>query len=69
MRIWTAEQRQRQRELIQLWKPWTKSSGAKTPEGKKRSAQNAFKTGKSVQVRELIKNINKLLQTQKDLIG
>ena len=69
MRNWTPEQRQRQRELIQLWKPWTKSTGAKTPDGKKRSAQNAFKTGKSVQVRELIKYINKLLQTQKDLIG
>lgn len=69
MRNWSAEERQRQRELIQLWKPWTKSTGAKTPDGKKRSAQNAFKTGKSVQVRELIKYINKLLQTQKDLIG
>ena len=69
MRNWSTEGRQHQRELIQLWKPWTKSTGAKTPEGKTRSAQNAFKTGKSVQVRELIKNINKLLQTQKDLIG
>jgi hypothetical protein len=68
MRNWSAEERQRQRELIQLWKPWTKSTGAKTPEGKKRSAQNALKTGKSLEFREFIKFINRLLKVQKDLI-
>jgi hypothetical protein len=68
MRNWTPEQRQRQSELIQLWKPWTKSTGAKTPEGKKKSAQNAFKTGKSLEVREMIKQLNKLLKDQKELI-
>ena len=68
MRIWTAEQRQRQRELIQSWKPWTKSTGAKTPDGKKKSAQNAFKTGKSLEIREMIKRLNKLLKDQKELL-
>jgi hypothetical protein len=68
MRNWTTEQRQRQRELIQRWKPWTKSTGAKTPEGKKRSSQNAYKTGKSLEFREFIKFINRLLKDQKDLI-
>jgi hypothetical protein len=55
--------------LIQRWKPWEKSTGAKTPEGKKSSAQNSFKTGKSLEVRELIKFLNGLLKDQKDLIG
>ena len=70
MRNWTPEERQRHRELIQRWKPWTKSTGAKTPEGKKRSRQNAYKTGKSleVEVMELIKYLKKLLREQKDLI-
>lgn len=68
MRNWTIEQRQRQRELIQLWKPWTKSTGAKTSKGKKRSSQNAYKTGKSLEIRELFKYLNKLLKDQKDLI-
>ena len=68
MRIWTAEQRQRQRELIQRWKPWTKSTGAKTPEGKKRSSQNAYKTGKSPEVRELIKYLHSLMRRQKAFI-
>ena len=69
MRNWLTEERQRQRELIQRWKPWTKSTGAKTPEGKTRSAQNAFKTGKSIEIREMIKQLNKLLKDQKYLIG
>lgn len=67
-RNWTLEQRQRQRELIQRWKPWEKSTGAKTAQGKKRSGQNAFKTGKSLEVRELIKYLNGLLREQQKLI-
>ena len=69
MRNWTPEQRQRQRELIQRWKPWKKSTGAKTPEGKKRSSQNSFKTGKSLEARELIKQLNGLLRDQKGFIN
>ena len=61
-------ERQRQRELIQLWKPWTKSTGAKTLEGKKRSVQNAYKNGKSLENREMIRQLNKFLKKQKDLI-
>jgi hypothetical protein len=65
MRNWTAKQRQRQRELIQRWKPWKQSTGAKTPEGKKRSAQNAYKTGESLDIRELFKYLNRILREQK----
>ena len=68
MRIWTAEQRQRQRELIQRWKPWTKSTGAKTLEGKRRSSKNSFKTGRSLETREMLKQLNKLLKAQKKLL-
>lgn len=68
MRNWTLEQRQRQRELIQSWKPWTKSTGAKTPEGKRRSSKNSFKTGKSLETREMLKQLNKLLKAQKKLL-
>ena len=69
MRNWTAEQRQRQRELIQRWKPWEKSTGAKTIEGKTNSSRNATKDGKSLEVRELIKRLNGLLREQKDLLN
>jgi hypothetical protein len=55
--------------LIQRWKPWEKSTGAKTPEGKAKVSKNAIKAGKSLEVRELIKYLNGLLREQRNLIG
>jgi len=66
---WTAQRRQRQRELIQTWKPWNRSTGARTPEGKARSSQNATKSGSSLEIRELIKQMNAMLREQKDLLS
>src|SRR6266516_3609864 len=40
---WTPDRRARQRELIQRWKPWERSTGPKTAEGKARVARNAYK--------------------------
>ena len=45
-----------------------RSTGAKTPEGKKRSSQNAYKTGDSLEMRELIKAMNRMLKQQRDLL-
>jgi hypothetical protein len=42
---WTLERRQRQAVLIQRWKPWEKSTGAKTLEGKAASSRNSLKHG------------------------
>jgi hypothetical protein len=67
-RKWTPEQRLRQSEAIRRWKPWERSTGAKTDYGKVISSKNATKTGDSVYVRELIKQMNQILKEQKDLI-
>ena len=40
-RKWTKEQREKQRQLIQKWQPWEKSTGPKTSQGKNKSSQNA----------------------------
>jgi hypothetical protein len=40
-RKWTDVQKARQAELIHCWQPWTKSTGARTREGKAISSQNA----------------------------
>ena len=69
MRNWTAEQRQRQREIIQNWKPWTKSTGAKTEAGKKRSSKNATKNGDSLEARKVIKLLNQLLKQQRQFLN
>ena len=68
-RKWTPEQRLKQSEAIRRWKPWECSTGAKTPTGKAISSKNATKTGNSVYVRELIKEMNRLLREQKKLIN
>lgn len=40
-RQWTEAQKARQAELIRSLQPWKQSTGPRTPEGKKVSAQNA----------------------------
>lgn len=62
---WTADRRQRQRELIQIWKPWEKSTGAKTIAGKAKVSRNAIKTGDSLMIRQLMVELNRLLREQK----
>ena len=69
MRNWTAEQRLRQSEAIRRWKPWELSTGAKTAQGKTVSSKNATKTGDSASVRELVKELNRLLKKQRGIIS
>ncbi len=42
---WTQERRLKQSEAIKCWKPWEKSTGAKTTEGKEKSKMNAYTHG------------------------
>ena len=52
-RKWTAEQRKQQSLKIKQWQPWTKSTGARTAEGKAVSAKNAYKGGLRKVLQEL----------------
>ena len=45
VRQWTEEQKKAQAEKIREYKPWLMSTGAHTEEGKRKSSQNALKTG------------------------
>ena len=42
---WTLERRHRQAELIRSWRPWERSTGPKTDQGKDASSQNALRHG------------------------
>ena len=68
MRHWTPEERLKQSKAIRSWKPWECSTGAKTLTGKAISSKNATKTGDSAYVRKLIKQMNRILREQKELI-
>ena len=45
MNGWTLERRQRQAELIKTWRPWERSTGPRTPEGRSVACRNALKHG------------------------
>ena len=45
MSNWTSERRKRQSELIQQWRPWEKSTGPTSEDGKSKSARNVYKGG------------------------
>jgi hypothetical protein len=68
-RTWTLEQRQRQSEVIKRWKPWEKSTGPKSPEGKRAVSQNAFSGGDLLKLWELINEINQALRQQRQGLG
>ena len=61
---WTLERRQRQAELIRRWKPWEKSTGPKSPEGKARSARSGYKGG----TREILRELARALREQAEAL-
>ena len=60
----TSKHRALRAELIRRWKPWQKSTGPATPEGRAKVSMNAFKGGWREQLREL----KKLLREQEALL-
>jgi hypothetical protein len=51
-RAWTDEQKARQAALVQRWRPWERSTGARTPEGKRISSMNVL-VGNANKAKEL----------------
>jgi len=68
MNGWTPERKLKQQEAIHRWKPWNKSTGPRTANGRANSSQNAVKTGQSSEIRMLIKVMNQLLRNSKHLL-
>lgn len=58
-REWTIERRQKQAEAIQGWKPWEKSTGPKTTEGKAVAARNSDKGCDSPRLRRMNKMLSR----------
>lgn len=58
----TAEHRHLRAQLIRRWRPWERSTGPKTAEGKSRSSRNAWKGGE----RGLLRVLRRALARQRD---
>lgn len=54
---WTSDRRARQSLLIQSWRPWEKSTGPRSEQGKIRSSRNADQGSLRQTLRELAKAI------------
>jgi hypothetical protein len=66
---WTPERKAKQSALIRNWKPWEKSTGAKTKEGKKISSQNAITHGTfTEETREIQSLISNIIFRNKEII-
>lgn len=65
---WTPERRKQQSQAIQRWKPWQKSTGAKSAEGKAVVARNAYKGGLWVELSLLRHETNALLKEQRAML-
>lgn len=65
---WTTERRLRQSELIRTVRPWEKSTGPRSTEGKARSSRNAFKGGVRERLRNLSAQMNELVGAQRDYL-
>ena len=61
---WTMERRAQQSRAIQRWKPWEKSTGPKSEEGKARSAIRGFKGG----TREMLRELARMLRDQAEAL-
>jgi hypothetical protein len=60
---WTPERQARQAELIRTWKPWERSTGPRTKEGKALVSRNAYKGG----TRAMLRALTGLLRQQREI--
>jgi hypothetical protein len=61
-RQWTPEQRAVHAQKIHHWKPWQKSTGPKTIEGKSIVSRNSFKGSQRIQLREETRQFKAVLK-------
>jgi hypothetical protein len=65
---WTTARKAKQSAQIHLWQPWSKSTGARTPQGKAVVSRNAFKGGHRPYLRQLAKELAEEVNFTRGLI-
>ena len=70
---WTPERRARQAALIRNWRPWEKSTGPRTAEGKAKVSRNGDKGGawkaERDNLRELKREFIELMRQQREALA
>lgn len=66
---WTPEHKARQATAIHRWKPWQRSTGPTTPEGKARASRNAYKGGFWLELREMRRMVNAEIREARELVA
>lgn len=67
-KCWTDERRARQAEAIRRWKPWEKSTGPRTAEGKAKASRNAFKGAWRPRLRAIGREVAELMRYYRPLL-
>ena len=60
MSQWTPERQALQAEAVRRWKPWERSTGPRTADGKAKASRNAYKGGTRATLRELALHLREL---------
>lgn len=68
MSSWTPERKARQANAIHRWKPWQRSTGPTTPEGKARASRNAYKGGLWLELRGMRRMVNAEIRRSRELV-
>ena len=66
---WSQDRRVRQAAAIQKWRPWEKSTGPRTAEGRARSARNAYRGGQRQRFRQFVQSVSAGLRTDRVAAG
>jgi hypothetical protein len=63
---WTLERRAKQSAAIRQWRPWERSTGPNTAEGKRLVSRNAYRGGRRAELRQLMRQVRELLREHND---
>lgn len=66
---WTLERREAQRAAVTRWRPWERSTGPRTAEGKAVASRNADRGGKRAKLRAAVRELRAMMAEMADASG
>jgi hypothetical protein len=66
---WTPERRARQAAAIQRWRPWERSTGPQSAEGKAVASKNAFRGGRRKALRKEMRGLRELFKAWSEVFN